>query len=171
MKIPLKPSLLKIRRKSIKWIIIHHTAEMYEQPEARIDNPKYQISFLYNGVLEKKQGDINYHYVIDKIKDDYVPIVCRPFSFMCEWDDINADINERALHVALLGNYDFKIPEKRLYEILAYKVLNPALKLFGIPPSRIKLHNQVTNNKDLSCPGDFIDRAVIEAMVRRFVIK
>lgn len=171
MKIPFKPSMLKIRRKRIKWIIIHHTSEIYEQPESRIDNPKYQMPGLFKGVLEMKQGDINYHYVIDKIKEDYVPIVCRPFSFLCDWDDIHSDINEKSLHIGLLGNYDFKIPEKRLMEILAYRVLNPALKLFGIPPSRIKLHREVSNNKDLTCPGDFIDQAIIESMVRKFVIK
>lgn len=171
MKIPLKPSLLKVRRKAIKWIIIHHTSELYEQPEARIDNPKYQLPGLFKGVLEMKQGEVNYHYVIEKVKEDYIPIICRPFSFLCEWDDIDANINERALHVALLGNYDFKIPEKRAYEILAFRVLNPSLKVFGLPPSRIKLHREVSNNKDLTCPGDFIDPAIIEAMVRKFVIK
>jgi len=50
-KIPLRPSLLKVRRQSVKWIIIHHTAEMYENPESRIDNSKFQMPGLYKGVL------------------------------------------------------------------------------------------------------------------------
>jgi len=45
------------------------------------------------------------------------------------------------------------------------------LKLFGIPPSKIKFHRDVSSNKDLSCPGDFVDEAVVIAMIRRFVIK
>jgi len=28
-RIPLRPSLLNRRRQSVKWIILHHTAEMY----------------------------------------------------------------------------------------------------------------------------------------------
>jgi len=169
MKIPLKPSLLTIRRRS-KWIILHHTAEMYEQPASRIDNVKYQMPGLFKGVLEKKQGDINYHYVIDKIGEDYVPIVCRPFVYMCDWPDIHPDIANASLHVALMGSYSFKVPEKRCYEILAFRVLNPLLKMLHLPPNRIKFHSDVSED-DIDCPGSFVDPAVVEAMVRRFVIK
>jgi hypothetical protein len=70
-----------------------------------------------------------------------------------------------------MGNYSFTVPEKRLYEVLSYRLLNPMLKQFGISPNKIKLHNEVSSNDDLTCPGDFVDRAVIESMVRRFVIK
>lgn len=171
MRIPLRPSLLKIRRTAVRYIIVHHTAEMYDIPASRIDNPMYQMPGIFKGVLEKKQGDVNYHYVIDKIKDDYIPIITRPFVYLCEWDDIDTNINNRAIHVALMGSYDFKIPEKRCYEILAFRVLNPFLKMFSLAPSRIKLHRDVSSNSELTCPGDFINRAVIEAMVRRYVIK
>jgi len=171
MKIPFKPSLMDIRRQSVKWIILHHTAEMYDLPSAMIDNAKYQWPALAKGVLMKKQPEINYHYVIDKIGEDYMPIACRPISFLCEWDDIDLNINNRAVHVALLGSYDFKIPEPRCYQILAYKLLTPMLKLFNIPPSKIKMHRDISSNKDLSCPGDFLDEAIVIANVRRFVIK
>lgn len=171
MKLPLKPSMLKLRRQSVKWIILHSTIEMYDLPQARIDTPKYQTSALFKGVLEKKQGDVNYHYVVEKIKEDYVPIVLRPFPYMCEWDDIRPDINNRSIHIALLGDYNFTIPSKRLYEILAYKLLNPFMKMYRLSPSRIKFHREVSDNKDLTCPGDFVDPAIIEAMVRKFVLK
>ena len=126
---------------------------------------------IYKGVLEQKTADVNYHYIIDKIQDEYVPIITRPFIYLCEWDDIHADINKRAIHVALMGSYDFKIPEKRCYEILAFRVLNPFMKMFHIAPNKIKFHNEVSDNKDLSCPGDFIDKEIVISMVRRFVIK
>jgi len=171
MKIPLRPSRLTVRRQTVKWIILHHTAELYPIPSSRIDNPKYQMPGIQKGVLEQKTADINYHYIIDKVKDDYIPIVCRPFIYLCEWDDIHADINKRAIHVALMGSYDFKIPEKRLYEILAFRVLNPFMKMFHISPNKIKFHNEVSDDKDLTCPGDFIDKEVVISMVRRFVIK
>lgn len=171
MKVPLRPSLLKVRRQSPRWIILHHTAEIYDNPAARIDNSKFQLRYLFKGVMEQKQGDVNYHYVIDKIKEDYIATITRPFVYLCEWDDIDVNINNRAIHVALLGNYDFKVPEKRMYEVLAYRVLNPFMKMFKLAPNRIKMHSEVSSNKDLTCPGDFIDRAVVESMVRRFVIK
>jgi len=171
MKIPLRPSLLTIRRQTVRWIIVHHTAELYDNPESRVDNAKYQMPGLFKGVLEKKQGDVNYHYVIDKIKEDYAPIIARPHVYLCEWDDIPADINNRAIHVALMGNYDFKVPEKRCYEILAYKVLNPFLKMFRLSPAKIKFHNEISSDEDLSCPGAFVDKETIIAQVRRFVVK
>jgi len=171
MKIPLKPSLLKKRRESVKWIILHHTSELYPAPEAKIDNPKFQLPGLHKGVLEKKQADVNYHYVIERIGEDFFPIVTRPFVFLCEWDDIKPEVNNRAIHVALLGNYNFKIPEKRCYEVLAFRILNPFMKMFALSPSRIKFHNEVSNDEDLTCPGDFCDKEVVISMVRRFIIK
>ena len=171
MKIPFRPSLLKVRRQSPKWIILHHTAEMYDIPSARIDNATYQMPALFKGVLEKKQGDINYNYVIEKVQEDYIAMAARPFVYLCEWDDIDLNINNRAIHVAMLGSYDFKVPGKRLYEVLAYKLLNPFMKMFGLSPSRIKLHSEVSSDEELTCPGEFVDKAVIISMVRRFVIK
>jgi hypothetical protein len=170
-KILLRPSLLKIRRKSVKWIIIHHTSEMYENPEARIDNTKYQLPGIFKGVLELKQGDVDYHYVVERIKEDYVAIATRPIPYLCEWPDIPDDINKRAIHIALLGNYDFQIPTKRLYDILAYRLLNPMMKMFGITPNRIKLHKDVSNSKEIYCPGEFVELSRIITATRRFVIK
>lgn len=170
MKIQLRPSLLNVRRQSVKWIIIHHTIELYKQPAAKIDNSQFQLPELYKGVLEDKSGDINYHYVVEKIKEDYHPIVTRPFVYLCEWPDIDLNINNRAIHVALLGSYDLKVPEKRMYEVLAYRLLNPMMKMFHLNPKRIKFHRDVSK-EDITCPGDFMEMARVEALVRRFVIK
>lgn len=171
MKIPFKPSLLKVRRQSPKWIILHHTAELYDIPSARIDNSNYQMPAIFKGVLEKKEGDVNYHYVVEKVKDDYIAIAARPFVYLCEWNDIDLNMNNRSIHVALLGSYDLKIPGKRLYEVLAYKLLNPFMKMFALTPSRIKFHSEVSSDKELTCPGEFVDKGIVESMVRRYVIK
>lgn len=171
MRLPLRQSRLEIRRTKVKYIVIHQTTCQYESPQSKIDNAKFQITGLAGNVLEKKQADLNYHFILDKIKDDYQIIVCRPFVSMCEFDDIDSKINKAALHVALMGSYDFKIPEQRVYEILAYRLLNPLMKHFKINPSRIYFHHDISNNKDLTCPGSFIDKEKIITMVRRFVVK
>ncbi len=170
-RVPLRPSLLTRRRQSVKWIILHHTAEMYEQPESRIDNPKYQMPGLFKGVLEKKQGDVNYHYVIDMIKGDYNVIVARPFVYLCDFEDIEVNINSRSIHISFLGNYNFKIPENRLYQVAAYRLINPFLSMFSLSPNKVKLHRDVSSNKELSCPGDFIDEGRMIAQIRRFIVK
>jgi hypothetical protein len=170
MRLPFKAALLNIRRGPVKWIIIHHTAELYEAPETRIDNAKFQLPGITNGVLEKSAPDINYNYIIEKIKEDYIPIVCRPVSSLCEWDDISDAINKRAVHIALMGSYDFKVPERRLYEVLSYRLISPMIKIYGLSPSRVKFHRDVSNNKQLSCPGDFADRGKLESTIKRFMI-
>jgi hypothetical protein len=171
MKIIFRPSGMKVRRQSVKWIVLHHTSEMYDLPEADIDTYRYQFWTLFSGVGEKKQADINYHYVIDKIKEDYIPIVCRPITSLCDWPDIDVNINNRALHIAMLGSYDVKVPELRLMEVLAYRLLNPFLKIYALNPSRIVFHNEVSSNKELTCPGDFMNKEKIITLTRRFVIK
>jgi len=171
MKIKLRPSRLKVRRQTVKWIIVHHTYEMYKQPETKIDNSTFQMPGLVAGVHIQKQGDINYHYVIDKIKEDYHPIVTRPIAYLCEWPDIHNDINKRAVHVAVMGSYDYKIPASRLYEVLAFRLLNPMLKLFNLAPNKIKLHRDVSDIEDLSCPGDFFNEGKMITLVRKYVIK
>jgi len=166
----LRPSLLQVRRRSVMWVIIHHTAEMYDRPEAKIDSPMYQLPALFSGVMEKKQGDVNYNYVVEKVKEDYIAVVTRPYVYLCDWPDIPENINNSAVHIGLMGSYDFKIPEKRMYDVVAYRLINPMLKSFGLSPSRIKLHKEVSN-EDISCPGEFIDKGRIITTVRRFVIK
>jgi len=171
MKLPLKVSRLTFRRTKVKYIIIHQTSEIYPAPAASIDNQKFQIPPLIGNILERGDPDINYHYILDRIGEDYQPIVCRPFPALCEWDDIDTNINNAAIHIALMGSYSLKIPEPRLYEVLAYRLINPFLKMFKLDPSRIKLHREVSNIEDLDCPGDFVEKEKIVAMVRRFVIK
>lgn len=171
MRIPFRVSRLKVRQTKAQYIIIHQTTCMYPQEAARIDNAKAQFKTLSKGVLEDKSPDINYHFVIERVGEEYIAITCRPFMTMCDFPDIEDSISNRAIHVALLGSYDFKIPEQRLYEVLCYRVINPLLKLFSLNPNRIKFHNEVSDIKDLQCPGDFLDKDKIIAMTRRYVLK
>jgi len=166
----LNPARMKIRRKPIKWIILHHTAELYPAPAAKIDNAKFQMNSLYNNALELDEPDLEYHFVIEKIKEDYYVTMARPFVYLCDWDDIDTNLNERAIHIALLGSYDFKIPAPRLLQILAFRLINPLIKMFDIIPSRVKLHRDVSS-EDITCPGDFISIEKIIAQTRRFVVK
>jgi len=171
MRLPIKQARLKIRRTRAKYIVIHHTVCQYPAPGSKIDNPKFQISDLIGNVLEKKQADLNYHFIMDRIVEDYQVIVCRPFVTICEYPDISNDINDGALHAALMGSYDFKIPDNRMYEILAYRLLNPLLKFFQISLNRIYLHRDISKNKEETCPGLFFNKEKMISMIRRFVIK
>ena len=170
MKIPFKPSRLTIRRQTIKWLVVHHTIEFYEIPSAKIDTAKYQMPAIFKGVLERKEADVNYHVVIEKVKEDYIPIIARPFPYICEYPDIHADINKRALHIAMLGSYDVKIPNIRLLEVLTYKVLNPFMNIFKLSTNKVKFHRDVSD-QDISCPGDFVSYEKVMSLIKRYVIK
>jgi len=170
MKLPFKNSFLKARYAKPKYIILHHTWEEYNIfPDSKVDNASIQIPSIWNQVLSKKENEVNYHYIIEKIKDDFIPTLARPLPYICDYKDIEKDFNRYSIHVAVLGNYDIKIPDYRLYSILAYKVINPILRIYGLSPSRIKLHNEVSNKK-ISCPGEFFDKDRLINQIRRFVI-
>jgi len=167
----LNPARLTVRRAPIQWLILHHTAELYPAPSAQVDNAQFQLPALYNNALEKDDVDLNYHFVIEMIKDDYYVMTTRPFVYLCDWDDIDPNINKRSIHAALLGSYDFKIPAPRLLEVLSFRLINPLIKMFNITPNRVKLHRDVSNDKDLTCPGDFVSMDKVISLTRKYVIK
>ncbi len=170
MRIPLRMSWLGKRHTKIKYIVIHHTHCQYDIPESKIDSTKFQIPYLTSNLMEKAEPDFNYHYIVDRILDEYYIIVGRPLETICDYDDIDRDMNKSSVHIGLMGTYDIKVPDIRMYEILGYRLLNPLLKTYALNPSRIYLHNELSKNKKESCPGSFIDKNTIITMVRRFVI-
>lgn len=170
-KLRLHMSELPVRRVPPKFIVIHHTACMYALPQIRIDSPRLQISGIYKGALEQKGFDVNYHYVIDRIENEFIPIVSRPLATLCDFIDIKDEINLRAIHIAVMGSYDLKIPEKRLYEILAYRVINPLVRLFKIPMNKVVFHKEVSENKQQTCPGEFLEKNIMIAKMRSYIIK
>lgn len=171
MKIPFRYSLLKIRRTKIRYVVLHQTTCQYPAPESKIDTSKFQIPGLIGNMFEKKQPDINYHFVIDKIKDDYQVIMCRPFVTLCEFPDIDPDINNAAIHIAVMGNYDYKIPDLRLYEVITYRLLNPLMKFLPITYHRIYFHHEISKDELETCPGAFMDKQKLVSMLKRFVVK
>lgn len=172
MKIPFKMGLLKVRHIFPRYIIIHHTFCTYSvNPAVRVDNASFQIGKLGTEVLEQKTPDLNYHVIVEQVGEEFYAFMARPFNTLCTFDDINPGLNNMALHVAVLGNYDLKIPVPRLYEILAYRVLNPLARSFHIPEKRIKFHSEVSTNKEQTCPGSFLDKNVVIAMRRKYMKK
>lgn len=171
MKYPFRVSRLDIRHTRPQYIVLHHTWCQYQIPKIKMDTSDPQMRTVYTQTMEQKIVDVNYHYVIEQIRDDYNAILCRPFVATCDYPDIEENINRKAIHVALLGNYDITIPDKRAYEVLAYRVINPFLKLFSISPARVYLHSELSNNEDEACPGEFFSKSVVLSFIKRFVMK
>ncbi len=171
MRYPFRVSKLNIRHVKPKYIVLHHSWCQYQVPSVKMDTSEFQTRTLYTQTMEKKIADVNYHYVIEKIKNDFNTMACRPFVATCDYPDIDENINKRALHFALLGNYDLSLPEKRAYEVLTYRLINPFMKIFSISPTRIYLHSELSDNKEESCPGEFFSKSVVISFVKRFVMR
>lgn len=170
-RIPIKPHSLRKRQLTLRQIVLHHSACKYVRPSAFIDTIKYQFDDIMDEVLVKAQIDIDYHYIVERIKNDYVVMVGRPTTTYCDFRDLTEDQN-RSIHIAILGDYNFKKPDARLYTILAYRLVGPLLSTFGWTGQierRVKLHKEF--NPKIDCPGELFDKSLLIAAIRRTLIK
>jgi len=159
MKVPYRPTNFRKRKYNFKYIIIHDVnCTFSELSKYMVDDKKSQTNELRtDNYILHNQSDLNFHFLVDFIKDDYETILCRPLTVECNYEDIKSPY-DRSLHVGLMGSYTFEIASNRLYRHLGYRCLVPMLGTFGIPLKHILLHKEVSNNKESNCPGDFFRR-------------
>jgi hypothetical protein len=112
--------------------------------------------------------DLNYHFIVEKIKDDYETLFGRPLNAICEYDDIVSPY-DAAIHVGVMGNFNFDIPPERLYKQIAYRVLGPMMMYFRIDKSKILLHREVSSDQ-AECPGTNFNKARLLSYVKTMVI-
>ncbi|MFW6001895.1 MAG: hypothetical protein ACOCQD_00990 [archaeon] len=117
-----------------------------------------------------QETDLPYHFVIDMFKEDYQVVAAKPLFTKVTFDDLDP-IYETDIHVGLLGDYDHDLPKNRLYKVLAYRLLIPLMRVFRLTEDRVYLHYEISNDSEVICPGEFIDRKKllthIRAMIRR----
>ena len=169
MKIPLKIKLFDRLRKIPRFIIIHDVScQAPEDPALRIDNKKPQMNLLRTRLyLNKMEPDVNYHFVLEEIGEEFEVNLGRPMGVACNYPDIPSQY-VFAFHVCVMGNYDYAIPSIRLYEKLCYSVLAPLIYQFKIPMKRIFLHNELV--KGSTCPGSFFDINMVRSKLPQFLI-
>jgi len=169
MKIPFKIKLFDRLRKIPRYIIIHDVSCMApEDPALRLDNKRPQTHLLRQRLyLNKMEPDLNYHYIIEEIGEEFEVMLGRPFGVMCNHPDIPSEYLF-AFHICIMGNFDYSIPAKRLYDKLCYNVLAPLIYLHKIPKTRIFLHNELV--KGSTCPGSFFDKNALLAKLPQFLI-
>ncbi len=171
MKIPFRIRLFRPFRRRPKYIIIHDVNCMYDSyGEVKNDTVRFQTNKFRNYQYRiHMQADINYHFIIEKINDDFEVVLGRPFAVDCIYEDI-PDIYRNSLHVAIMGSCDFNIPTDRLYKKIVYNVLAPSKLLFNIPVSRILTHNEISTNKEIDCPGSYFDKALLISHYKSMII-
>lgn len=171
MKLPYRPKSLPPSERRFSAIIIHDVSCQYEDlVEFMKDTPKFQVgrmrsmSFVLDG-----EYDVNYHFIVEKINDDYEAIVGRPLFAKCIYPDI-PDMYMYSIHVAAMGDFDADNPEDRLYQALAYKVIIPMMRLFRISPNRVVLHRDVSTDETIGCPGKFFRKNLLDSYIKSWKI-
>lgn len=117
--------------------------------------------------------DIGYHYGIELVGDAYYAMVGRPedeIAAACK----EAQMNARAVHVCLVGDFDQVPPRLALLECAVRRVILPVMHRHGITADRIIGHRDAglmdgfewQKGQYKSCPGRAFDLEVIRRMCR-----
>ena len=162
-KLPLKKTDYILSDATPRHIVIHHTVEIC--PGVPIDNATFQTGkFQAKSYIFTKPNLKGYHITFEQITDDYYPILSQPLFTKCKWPDLEPTY-ENAFHIGIIGDLDFEIPTDRLYNVLAFRVLVPLARGFRIPIDNLVLHREISNKKDLTCPGMMFSH---ERMIKAF---
>ena len=84
---------------------------------------------------------------------------------ICEYEDIQVEYH-KDIHIGLIGDYDNDYPPRRLYRVLAYRLLSPLMRLFYMDEDDILLHSAISTTSGLTCPGEFIEMTLIKSQLR-----
>ncbi len=163
--IPLRSSLLKLSSRWPKSLIIHHSNCLVDHPFVNIDKNKFQADKYQTLNYIKYKKETRFHFIIEKVGNDFQVIASQPMMTLCEFPDIDISYQD-SVHIALLGNYNIDIPEKRLYLVLSYRLLNPLMRLFALNEYDILFHNEISIDSDVNCPGEFVDKPVLLSILK-----
>jgi hypothetical protein len=174
MKIPLRPKFLKKFRRPWLYLVLHDLSCSFSGlDEFKLDTPKFQTNRLRTINLQlNKQLDLNFHFVIERINDDFEVMVGRPMSAICEYEDIPRNINDIAIHIGMMGNFKFYIPENRFYKVLAYRIITPLIQMSKINRTRIFTHDEISesNQKTFECPGRLFEKQRLTSIINEQLI-
>lgn len=171
MILPYRPKLLPTAERKLRAIIIHDTSCMFEDyVEFMVDTAKYQtgkmktMSFVMHGEYE-----LNYHFVVEKIDQDYAALIGRPLFAKCEYEDI-PDMYRNAIHVCVMGDFTNENPGERVYQTIAYKVIIPLMRTYRITPARVMLHRDVSTDKNSDCPGIKFKKNLLDSYIKSWKV-
>ena len=163
--IPLRMTNYKLAEGWPPAIIIHHTACKIDKPELSIDKANFQTQKFHNTNYRIYRKETGFNFIVDRVGDDFQVVVSQPLMTLCEFEDIE-ERYWRAIHIALMGNYNKDIPMTRLYKALSYRLLAPIMRLFLLTESDILLHSAISTDDNTTCPGEFVDMEKLKMNLR-----
>lgn len=165
---PLKPYNLTLSNKWPKSFIIHHTHEFSEEIKGFDHDMSTPQSMRMNSInyLKTRMPNLPYNFIVEQIFNDYSVLNFQPLFTECEFLDIPKK-RRKDIHIGILGNTGMDIPPTRLYEVIAYRIIAPYMRVFRIPINNIFLHSEISYDKDLpKCPGEFFKKSKLMLAVR-----
>ena len=171
MTLPIKNSLYTYTQKFHKYIIIHHTDELnLNTGNVIIDKPSFQLNSLAKSFYQLEKMYLPYHFVIEKVGDEYINMVTAPLLTKHEFLDMD-DKYQNGIHIALLGNYNMDTVDQKLYDVLNLRIIIPMMKTYNILEDNILKHSDVSFFPDMKCPGDNFNLAKLKNSLRSHMKK
>ena len=158
---------LSPRTQPVRHVIIHSTKCRCSFPSLQVDDTDFQGSdIVISNVALDGEVDFIYHYVVDRIDDDWYVIVGRPLQYAYDGFDLGSPY-DYGIHICLVGDWNvYKPPNNRVYEVLAYRVLTPVTWMYRIPLSNIMLHSDI--KPETKCPGTFFDKGYLLNVFKKY---
>jgi len=128
------------------FVMIHHSLTEDGQTVSWQAIRRYHIGLGWH--------DIGYHAGVELVNDHLEAFIGRPeneVAAACK----EQHMNELALHVCLVGNYDLAPPSDALLEFTAKYVVRPWLERYKLTVEHIVGHRDYATYK--SCPGTQFD--------------
>lgn len=171
MTLPIKNSSYKYSQKTHKYIIIHHTDELnLNTGNVILDKPSFQLNSLAKSYYDLDKMMLPYHFIIEKVGDEFHIIVGAPLLTKHEFLDMD-DKYQNGIHIALLGNYNMDTVDLRLYDVLNLKLIAPMIKTFNIQEDNILKHSDISFIPDNKCPGENFNLAKLKNSLRSHMKK
>ena len=148
--IPLRATNAELSGRWPDRIILHHTACKVENAgEFSLDKPTFQSGRMQDVLFRREKQDSGFHYIIERVNEDFQIIVSQPLMTLCKYEDLDSD-HWRDVHIALMGNYNKDLPANRLYRVLAYRLIVPLMRTFVMDDNDIVLHSAISKDINLT---------------------
>lgn len=117
--------------------------------------------------------DVGYAWCAERVGEDFYALVGRPeedIAAACK----EADMNARAVHVCLVGDFDLAPPPLKLIEVAVRRICLPVMRRHGITAERVIGHRDAgimvgldwRKGEYKSCPGRAFDLELVRRLVR-----
>lgn len=168
-KLPARFSPRPVETRRPRFIILHSSKcqSLNSQPLHTV-NQDYNFGKLKTETIQyQRMLHMPYHFLFDKVGQDYEVQIGTPFHIHLEFSDID-ELYDRAIHIALLFDMDATTMDDRGYEALAYKIISPLAYWMSIPKNNIYLHSEVMKNQLYNCPGQFFDKIKLASFIQKY---